>query len=1231
MKWTKEQSQAIRQHGKDVLVSAAAGSGKTAVLVERIVEMVTDSRHPVDIDHLLVVTFTRAAAGEMRDRIMAALEERLANEPDNEHLQRQTSYIHNARISTIDGFCTYVIRNYFHLIDLDPSYRTADEGELKLLKSDVAREVVEEAYEKGGEEFRRFVECAAPGKSDHVLEERIINLYDVSMSHPWPDEWLRSCSRSYEGDSVRELQETPWMQMICRDVEEKLQECLALNGYALSLTEQRFGPYMYREALEADRQYICGLQRVLDYEEFYEKVRQPKWERLSAKRDDEVSDSLREQVKEIREKVKDAIGAIRETYFYMSGRELCETTAGCRPLIFWMTELTLRFMERFREKKRQKNLLDFADMEHLALSILVERRDGVCVRTKAARELAEQFEEILIDEYQDSNYVQEMLLGSISRQGNLFMVGDVKQSIYRFRLADPELFMEKYHRYREDPKSGTRIDLHQNFRSRREVLDFVNMLFSRMMRRSFGGVDYDGQAALTAGASYPDGTDCRTQILMIEGDSEAVKEEGGRDLAKELEARMIGKKILSMVGSDKVLDRGGAGLRPVRYGDCVILLRSIGGGYGETFARVLQSMGIPTHVTTRTGYFDALEVVVLLNYLHICDNPRQDIPLASVLASPIGNISARELAAVRVEFPQPGLYDVVCRYAAAGKQKDLREKLEAFLKLLDEIRAQVPYTPIHQLITLILEKTGYGQYVKAMPAGKQRSANIGMMQEKARDYEKTSYRGLFNFIRYIEQLQKSQVDFGEVNVLGEEEDTVRIMTIHKSKGLEFPVVFLSGLGKRFNLQDLNASFVIHPKLGIGMDAVDLQRRIRTPSLFKQAVRQKLLQENLSEELRILYVAVTRAREQLILTGTVDRLEKRAKDCVWVREQEEELLPLWMMEKGRDYFSWILPALAGCRELAPMYERCEISDGAGVWAKREGNFTLQIITPEELTVNELQRRVSRQMSKERLSSWDGQEVFDAGFREQLKERFSYVYPYESQKDLPVKVTVSELKAKEQEEAAQELYFEPDVIPLIPRFISEKEPALTGADRGTAYHRALELLDYTGEGTLEDIKAQLLKMETQGKLTKEMRRAVDPRDLAGLRRSRLGERMAKASEEGRLFREQPFTMGLPADIGLLAGERSQKDTEDTVLIQGIIDAYFYEGDGIVLVDYKTDHIYREEILREKYKKQLDYYKEVLERTTGKKVKEEIIYSFAMGRSIVCEEIDDGGRRKGENDVL
>ena len=343
------------------------------------------------------------------------------------------------------------------------------------------------------------------------------------------------------------------------------------------------------------------------------------------------------------------------------------------------------------------------------------------------------------------------------------------------------------------------------------------------------------------------------------------------------------------------------------------------------------------------------------------------------------------------------------------------------------------------------------------------------------------------------------------------------------------------------------------------------------------------------------------------------------------------MPLWMMEKGRDYFSWILPALAGCRELAPLYERCEIPDGAGVWEKKEGNFTLQIITPEELTVNELQRRVSRKMSKERLSSWDGQEVFDGGFREQLKERFSYVYPYESQKDLPVKVTVSELKAREQEEAAQELYFEPDIIPLIPRFISEKEPALTGAERGTAYHRALELLDYTGEGTLEDIKAQLLKMETQGKLTKEMRRAVDPRDLAGLRRSRLGERMAKASEEGRLFREQPFTMGLPADIGILAGGQSQKETEDTVLIQGIIDAYFYEGDGIVLVDYKTDHIYREEILREKYKKQLDYYKEVLERTTGKKVKEEIIYSFTMGRSIVCEEIDDGGRRKGEDNVL
>ncbi|MGI6012291.1 MAG: helicase-exonuclease AddAB subunit AddA [Ruminococcus sp.] len=1216
MEWTKEQEQAIRLHDGDILVSAAAGSGKTAVLVERILEMVTDKKRPVDIDHLLIVTFTRAAAAEMRERIMAALYQRLAREPDNEHLLRQTSYIHNARISTIDGFCAYVIRNYFHLIDLDPAYRTADEGELKLLKREAAREVVEEAYEKEGGEFRSFVECCAPGRSDQVLEEYIMELYDLSMSHPWPGEWLSSCRSVYDLESSDGLERAGWMEMIFEDTREKLKECLSILEFCCFLTDGEGGPYMYRPALEADESFIRELMDISDYSSFYSRLKGHKWERLSVKRDGNVSGSLREQVKSGREQVKAAVKSLQETYFYMTEEEVDETSRNCGPVVYWLTELTLRFMECFQEKKRQKNLLDFADMEHLALSVLVERKEGVCIRTQAARELADQFEEILIDEYQDSNYVQEMLLTSVSRQeegkGNIFMVGDVKQSIYRFRLANPELFMEKYHRYQEEGEAGSRIDLHQNFRSRKEVLAFVNMMFSQMMRRSFGGVDYDRQAALLPGASYPEKEDCHAEILMIERDSEEVKEEGGRDMAQELEARMIGKKIQDMMGNTMVLDKETGGLRAMRYSDCVILLRSISGGFGENFAKILQSMGIPTHVTTRTGYFTALEVVVLLNYLHICDNPRQDIPLASVLSSPIGGLDAKDLAAVRMEFPQAGLYDCIRQYAESGKKEKLRGKLKGFLDLLEEIRSQVPYTPIHQLILLILEKTGYGRYVQAMPGGKQRGANINMLQEKARDYEKTSYRGLFNFIRYIEQLQKSQVDFGEVNVLGEEEDTVRIMTIHKSKGLEFPVVFLSGLGKKFNLRDLNGFVVMHPQMGLGLDSVDTKRRVRTPSLFKQAVKQKLLKESLSEELRVLYVAVTRAKEKLILTGTIDRLEKRIAGCAAVLRQSERTLPVWMMENARDYWAFILPALARCPDFGPLFERYGISPEADFPVlEKDSHFTLKVATPEELTIDELERRVNRELSRKRLASWDGQEVFDEEFRELLQERFSFVYPYEAQRNLPVKMTVSELKTWDKEETTEELYFEPDIIPLVPRFIGEKEVIkMTGADRGTAYHRVLELLDYKKPGTKEEMARQLDLMEKEGKVTGQMRSCIDLEELERFRNSDLGERMARAAERGGLFREQPFTMSVPA-----AEEGGEKEEEAVILVQGIIDAYFYEEEGIVLADYKTDRVFRPEILKEKYKKQLDYYGEALERTTGLTVKEKIIYSFAMGQAIRC----------------
>lgn len=1219
VKWTKEQEQVISLHDRDILVSAAAGSGKTAVLVERILTMVTRSENPIDIDHLLIVTFTRAAAGEMKERILTALDDRLSKDPENEHLKRQVSYIHNAQINTIDGFCAYVIRNYFHMIDLDPGYRTADEGELKLLKADVIDEVLEEAYDIGSDEFHQLVECYASGKTDHVLEELIYQLYEMSISHPWPKEWLIGCRKVYDAKTKEELFASSWMELFWKDVRQKIQEAVSQTEENMKTAQSEDGPYAYLTALEADRAFLHRLSGADDYDEIWNLLKEHKWERLSAKKDAAVSEMQKEQVKAGRETVKEIIKELQSQYFIMTGEAVFQCMQSCAPVVGSLVDLTLAFSERFEQKKRQKNLLDFTDMEHLALQILVEKKeDGSCVRSQAAKELSLQFEEILIDEYQDSNYVQEMLLTSVSRHEdgicNIFMVGDVKQSIYRFRLANPELFLEKYETYTLEESGRQRIDLHRNFRSRKEVLGFVNLLFEQLMSRSFGGVAYDESAALYPGAEYPEGNDPqfpKTEVLMLETDSEDVKEEGMSGEARELEARIIGQRIHELVGREQVFDGQIKAYRPARYSDCVILLRTIS-GWGETFGKVLQAMGIPANVTTRTGYFTALEIVTLLNYLHICDNPRQDIPFTAVLHSPIAAVSAKELADIRREFPEGKLYDGCRRYLDAGENEKLKEKLKRFFAVYGDIRERVAYTPIHELILAILSETGYGQYVRAMPAGEQRAANIRMLVEKARDYEKTSYRGLFNFIRYIEYLQKYDVDFGEVNVAGENENIVRIMSIHKSKGLEFPVVFLAGMGKKFNLRDMNSGMIVHPDYGLGVDFIDPGQRIKMPTLLKGVIRHQLMMENLSEEMRVLYVALTRAKEKLILAGTISRLEKRVRECSGLLGREAPEIPMRMREKGRDYWSWILPSLVRHRAFLPVLEMFEIPvNGRKEIQKENADLVLKILTLQELTSGEVWRQASRQVIKSRFLEWDERKTYDPQMKQLLDERFSFSYPYEKQQHVPVKLTVSELKQEYSAEQGEPLYFQPDIIPLIPRFIEKREPVLKGADRGTAYHRVFQLLDYRSADSTEGVRQQLLAMEAAGRITETMKLCIDPEDITRFVLGSLGIRMKAAQQEERLFLEQPFAMSIPA---------SEKDPDfldcDTIVVQGIIDAFFYEDGDIVLVDYKTDQVQSARELTDKYRSQLDYYAQALMRTTQKRVKEKIIYSVTLGKEIVCE---------------
>jgi ATP-dependent helicase/nuclease subunit A len=1227
VQWTKEQQQVIQLRDRNILVSAAAGSGKTAVLVERIISMITDPQKPMDIDRLLIVTFTKAAAGEMRERIGAAIEKLLEEEPENEHLQRQSSLIHSAQIMTIDSFCSYVVRNYFHLTDLDPGYRMGEEGEMKLLKADVAAEVLEEAYENGEKDFLEFIESYSTGKTDEGIEEMILKLYEFSMSYPWPKEWLESCRMAYQAGDLEELEKSSWMEMLVRDTRQGLDEIKSIIGQALEIAGEEEGPYMYTEALESDLRQVEMLLEAKNYEERREGFANLAFVRLSAKKDQKVSENLRDMVKELRNQGKEALKELGEQYYFTSTEEMLQNINGASVPVQVLIDLTLAFGDAFAGKKREKNLLDFSDLEHFALEILVEHGTEGDRPSAAARELSERYEEILIDEYQDSNFVQEKLLTSVSRlsrgEHNLFMVGDVKQSIYRFRLARPELFMEKFHRYTTGDSSCQRIDLHKNFRSRSEVLAGVNFIFRQIMGQELGGVEYNQEAALYPGAVFPpqeEGEDfLPTEVLLVEKDDKDWKEMESEESERELEARAIGSRILQIVGKEQVLDKKSGEYRPARYQDCVILLRTIT-GWADVFGRVLGGMGIPVNVTSRTGYFSALEVVTVLNYLHICDNPRQDIPFAGVLTSPLGGFSAEELAVLKAACPELNLYNCL-QACEAGAQKKLEEgrqltgteqKVVTFFALYDRIRRKVPYTPIHQLLKDILRETGYMEYAAALPEGELRRANLQMLIEKAMDFEKTSYRGLFNFIRYIEYLRKYSVDFGEASISSENEDTVRIMSIHKSKGLEFPVVFVGGMGKRFNQQDARSKLVLHPDLGIGADCIDHQLRTKCPTLMKKVIQRQTALENLGEELRVLYVALTRAKEKLILTGTIDHLEKKAASWQRLYGIREELLPYGMLSKAGCYWDWILPALARHRGMEVLYQKYERTGPVfHPLYEDEARFQIRCISPLELVEEEAVEQGLRMVQKERFQHWDTSVVYHEETAAAIQEKFSFIYPFENLRDIPVKVTVSEVKSgRLGREEAYELLEEPEIIPYVPDFMKEESGELTGAARGTAYHRLLECLDYGRTESPEAVRTQIDALLRQGRLTAGMAGSIRVDQIWEFCNSPLGQRMRTASLKGMLHREQQFMLGVPASS---LGERW--NTQETVVVQGIIDGFFYEEDGIVLVDYKTDWVPkgRESFLTEKYRTQLDTYGEALERLTGNRVKEKIIYSFYLGKGI------------------
>lgn len=1261
--WTTEQQQVIDLRNRNILVSAAAGSGKTAVLVERIVKIITDKNHPVDIDHLLIVTFTNAAAAEMRERIGNAIEKALDEQPGNEHLLRQLTLIHNAQITTIDSFCLYVVRNHFHEIDLEPNFRIGDEGELKLLREDVLGKVLEQNYEEPSEAFSDFVEGYASGRTDAALNEMILQLYEFSRSYPWPEKWLDSFVGIYRIENREELDRAEWLAPLTENICFVLKDCEQLLKQALAVTQQDDGPDMYEKAVRSDLEKYESLSKLTSFCELSVALSDIKYDRLASSRGFEGDPDKLELVKSLREQAKDVVKKLCKQYFFCSPEMMIEQLERTEPMLEEVVRLTKQFADEFAAAKRRKNLVDFHDVEHFALQILVDEETEKAKKT--AEEFRDTFEEIMIDEYQDSNEVQETLLRSISREergeNNIFMVGDVKQSIYRFRLARPELFMKKYDSYSLEESTTQRIDLHKNFRSREEVLTCTNDIFYKIMARSLGNVEYDAEAALYPGASYPVSADFIPEILLADSNDELLEDTELTD-KKTLEAKIVAEEIKHLMKTQQVTDKAAGTLRAAHYSDIVILLRSLS-GWADSLVEVLNGNGIPAHTVSSTGYFSTVEVQTVLSMLRLLDNPRQDIPMAAVLRSPMAGLTDEELAVLRLEDGSVPFHEAVLELAEGLYEEDgqkeisdseadrkqgrnadektenhieitAHRKLLKFYKKYKQLRQLVPDTPIHELIEIILRETGYGHYVAAMPAGNRRTANLNMLLEKAAAYEKTSYKGLFHFVRYIDELQKYDVDFGEADMVGENEDVVRIMSIHKSKGLEFPIVIVSGMGKNFNKQDTRSKMVLHPELGIGLDYMDGKKRIKSPTIAKKAIAKQIDLENLGEELRVLYVALTRAKEKLILTGTLkdapEKLEFFRQQANLSKAADRPLSYL-TREGASGYLDWILPAVLSYGDKYPV----------------------RIVEAAELVLDEVENQLEQ--NEDLTERIEEIEAADTQLVGQLKQRFSQRYPYQTDILRKNKYSVSELKhraMREKFEAEQEetipAFLEEPVTPTIPLFIQreesvEQETANRGALRGTAVHRVMECYDFASEKSVHE---QMEAMEKEEKITADMRALVREQTVADFVSSETGKRMALAQRGGALYREKPFVMGFTEEelerYGFGAGaqmieneaqtENAQQEImsenvsqenhmheEDLTLIQGIIDVFWIEDDGITVLDYKTDRVDTAQELIDRYATQLKLYADALERvfaTRKLKVKEILIYSFRLEKLISIE---------------
>lgn len=1209
MAWTNEQQAAIDSRGQTLLLSAAAGSGKTAVLVERIIRRLLDKEYPIDITELLVVTFTKAAAAEMRDRIGTALMKALSETKDP-RVERQLALLPSAQISTLHAFCQHVIRKYFYTIDLDPAFSIAGEEELNLLRRQVLEDVFLSYYEDDEKASILYplADMFGSDRGDDILMDTVSRMYTYARSLAWPEHWLKEAARAYDVAPDAVIDDMVWAGPIKDAVRRILEEDARLYDGVLYHLRQReaFAPACDTFVAEqAALQQAAQARSWNDLSRFVRAIDFPRLKSLRKLSDDDKA--VWERCKKVRDDVKkDVIKTLQAVYFSATPEEWLDGMRAMKPIMDGLVTLTLDFAKAYGAAKKEKGWIDFSDLEHFCLQILLapDASPEHPVPSAAAEELRSQYEEVFIDEYQDTNGVQELITRLVSGEDNRFMVGDIKQSIYRFRLADPTLFLEKYQSFSRDEKAVQRcIDLGRNFRSVPVVLDAVNAVFSRAMTAEAAGMDYGEREKLYAGRQAPDderwiGGPVEVDIVPTPSD----EEDDDGSTAFEKECRFIAGRIGELLASGRMAARKDGTLEPLSYRHIVVLLRSMA-GKADVLIQALQEGGIPSYAEQSGGYFAAVEVQVMLALLRCIDNPEQDLAMAAVLRSPLVGLDETALAGVRLAGDGTLWQNLPAFVASLADGVDEKEDLQQFMAAFDSWRTYSRRHGVAELLQRLYDDTAYVDFVGAMPGGDVRQANLKALYDRARQYEEAGFRGLFRYLQLMDKMKEDGLDLAPAKVVSEKEDVVRIMSIHKSKGLEFPVVFVADMGKAFNRRDTQDQILFHNRLGIGLKQYDPEWRMSYPTLIWSGIAAQLRWEGTAEEERILYVAMTRARDQLILTGHSSHIDRD-----WQR-WTSRLNPA----QAKSYFDWVMPAA-----LAPFGAKADADYARPGAAWQDAVWQVRIAKAVPAgTVEE-----GAYDGEPRLEALRRGDLTGTPVPSWLDEQLSWQYAYPQAVRTAAKFSVSEVKRRYQELHSDELQDEADlsvpaaaVIPpapgeddafaALPPWLAGEEAAVSGAQRGTALHKALQYITPAADQTTATLRREIDAFVRQGLLSREEAKLVYVPALAAFCQSDIGRRMAESPE---LHREYPFTV-------LLAGGDPLPETEtgEQILIQGVIDCLFREDDVWILVDYKSDRLETADAFRSRYAVQLALYKRAVEQITHRPVEETYIYSLHLQQEI------------------